>query len=381
MSPIIDVQYRLRELGRIRMGRKGTKGAPQKLKTWRLTSASEVLLQVASERYGGQVKKWDDAPTDGGQFELITESDTLDIVIPPGDAAFSQWMETWSGGGCQKRCDGQRQILRDVPCSCPSDVSERVELAKQGKACKPTTRFNVLLPDIPDVGVWRLETHGWNAALELGAFQNLADVATNQGRMIRARLRIDHRTTKKITNGKAETFKFTVPVVEISHSVGDMLQALGATVDDVAFSLPAPVEGRNLPETRPALPTAAAAWEIKDEQSVEGGDAPTGTGVVSPPSASDGGAPVKGDEPAPATLTEDEERDEKDRLVSLIEQGIELPSVGLAGVIRAAATICTQPGVDAKPPVKAGDIKNLPLIVLQQIATKLSLEEKIGQLV
>lgn len=262
MSPIIDIQYRLRELGRIRMGKKGPKGAPVKLNTWRLTSASEELLQVAAGCYGGEVTPWADSPNDGAHFELITKVDALPIVIPPNDAAFSQWMETWSGGGCQKRCDGQRQVLRDIACSCPSDINERMELAQQGKACKPTTRFNVLLPDIPDIGVWRLESHGYNAAVELAAFDQLADVATQQGRMIRARLRIDHRSVKR----EGKTNKFTVPVVEISHTVGDMLQALGADIDEVAISLPAPVEGRSLPGEPPALPATAPEWDIPADE-------------------------------------------------------------------------------------------------------------------
>ena len=260
MSPILDIQYRLRELGRIRLGAKSEKGAPTKLKHWRLTSASEDLLTKAAELYGGEVREWEGAPNDGKQFELFTEADTLEIVVPPNDTAFSQWMETWSGGGCQKRCDGRQQVLVDRPCSCPKDPEERNELAKQGKACKPTTRFNVLLPDIPDVGVWRMETHGFYAAIELAAFEQIAQLATSQGQMIKARLRIDQRTSKK--NG--QTRRYIVPVVEISHTVGDVLQAMGASVDAVAFSLPAPVEGRSLPGARPELPAQAAPWSPEE---------------------------------------------------------------------------------------------------------------------
>lgn len=283
--PIILEQYRLRELGRIRMGAKGDRGQPTKLKTWRLTSASRELLEAVAETYGGEVQVWKDAPNDGEHFEIVTATDTLNILVPPGDAAFSQWMEMWSGGGCKRRCDGRNQVLRDVPCACPKDPDERRQLASQGKACKETTRFNVMLPDIPDVGVWRLETHGYYAAVELAGFQQLVQVATAQGSMIRARLRIDHRTAKKGGEGdRPQTFRYTVPVVEISHSVADMLQVMGADPTDVMVSLPGPIEHKSLPGARAALPEQAAGWDSGTEGGPTDGTPVAAEGTTASPS-------------------------------------------------------------------------------------------------
>jgi hypothetical protein len=263
VSPIIDIQYRLRELGRIRMGKKGNKGAPVKLKTWRLTSASKELLEAAASEYGGTVEVWKDAPNEGEHFQLTTESDTLEIVIPPNDAAFDQWFELWAGGGCKKRCDGVRQYLADRPCSCPKDPAEREALAKDGKACKYTTRFNVVLPKIPDVGVWRLESHGYYAAVELAGFSQLIELMTKRGQMIAARLRMDHRSVKR--QGQSVR-RFTVPVIEIDRRLEHVLQSLGIDPSETMISLPSPIEPRSLPGDKPLLPPDPEPWAIEDAE-------------------------------------------------------------------------------------------------------------------
>jgi hypothetical protein len=113
MSQIIGVQRRMMELGRIRLGDKADSGAPRKLSKFRLTSASRALLEAAAELYGGTVQDWQGAPDDG-YFELYTDTDTLDIILPPvfsdrdgsPTLPYSQAYELWSGGGCQRRCDG-----------------------------------------------------------------------------------------------------------------------------------------------------------------------------------------------------------------------------------------------------------------------------------
>ena len=57
MARVLDIQRRHMELGRIRMGEKGSKGQPTRLETWRLTSASRDLLESAAKVYGGEVEE------------------------------------------------------------------------------------------------------------------------------------------------------------------------------------------------------------------------------------------------------------------------------------------------------------------------------------
>jgi Recombination directionality factor-like len=90
----------------------------------------------------------------------------VDLVERRGapQARTSQWYQMWSGGGCQRRCDGETEQLTQEPCKCPADPERRNALAKTGGACKPTTRVNVMLPDLPDLGVWKIESRGYDEA-------------------------------------------------------------------------------------------------------------------------------------------------------------------------------------------------------------------------
>src|SRR5262245_18017047 len=127
--PILTLQHRFMELGRLRMGdRKGTNKAPRKLAHWRLTSASRPLLDEAGKLYGGEPQRWLDAPSEGF-FELYTETAVIDIVIPPvfsqadGEPTYpySQWFERWSGGGRERQCDGKTEVTTGKPCLCLAD--------------------------------------------------------------------------------------------------------------------------------------------------------------------------------------------------------------------------------------------------------------------
>lgn len=224
MSPILDVQRRFRELGRIRMGERGAKGQPVRLDTWRLTSGNRGLLDEAAALWGGEVRVWEGAPTEG-QWELTTATAELPIIIPPGRDPVSQWMEQWTRGGCSHRCDGRTNVAGDdpVPCSCDPAAP----------ACKPYTRLSVMLPDLPDVGVWRMETHGWNAAAELPGTVELIRAAAESGRFVEGRLRIEER--KQVRDGK--TSRFIVPVLDLGVRMREL--ASGAPVG--ALNSPAPV--------------------------------------------------------------------------------------------------------------------------------------------
>lgn len=210
MSPIIDIQRRMVEVGRIRMGHQVAAGngtRPAKLEHFRLTSRDLARLEAAADLYGGAAQPWADRE---GEFELFTTTAELPILLLPGQT-LSQWYETWSAGGCQRRCDGERDVISEGPCICDTEKGDR--------ACKPTTRLSVMLPDVPGLGCWRLESHGYYAAVELSATAAMLEQATARGQLLPARIRIDQR--KKIEGGK--TTKYAVPVIDIDVT---MRQAL-----------------------------------------------------------------------------------------------------------------------------------------------------------
>jgi hypothetical protein len=217
--PIIDIQARLRELGRIRMGVQveGTKNGrtfrrPEKLATFRLTSGSQSLIVAAAAAYGGEVSEWTEG--DRHEWQVTIETLALDIIIPPGYPV-SQWFELWRAGGCIRRCDGQVNQITGVPCECPKVPADRMALAAKGEACSYTTRLNVMLPNIPDLGVWRLESHSYYAAVELIGAADILVRASEAGMLVPAKLRIDQRERK--VPGQP-TKRFPVPVIEFTDT-------------------------------------------------------------------------------------------------------------------------------------------------------------------
>ena len=119
---ILDLQKRLVEVGRIRMGatvpferQDGTRGTrPARLDKWRLTSRDLPRLEAAALIYGGTPAPWEGQE---GAYALDTEQDNLRIMLLPGQV-LSQWYELWSGGGCTRRCNGQEEMLSGGPCLC-----------------------------------------------------------------------------------------------------------------------------------------------------------------------------------------------------------------------------------------------------------------------
>lgn len=271
MSPILTMQRRMRELGRIRMGAQeplpGGRSKPVRLETFRLTSANREHLEAAAEAYGGTVRPW--RSPRGPEFELVVEAPFLDVVIPP-DVGVDPWLELWTGGGCVRRCDGVTESLSGQPCMCPADPKARQAAAQQGEACKPTTRLSVCLPALPDLGVWRLESHGYYAAVELSGMAEVLRAAALQGVMLPARLRIERRQVKRPNEPRKD---FTVPVLEIPTRLGSLLPdggplsvpRIGAPA---AAGLPALPAGPALPE-RSALRAAAAVPEEAEFVEVE----------------------------------------------------------------------------------------------------------------
>src|SRR5215831_14352691 len=108
--PIIDIQRRIREAGRVRTGEQVGEGRsrhPRKLERFRMTTHDRDLLERCAQAYGGEVREWVDAPGDGTQYELFTNTSTIAVYVPPAELSFSQWWELWNAGGCIRRCTGK----------------------------------------------------------------------------------------------------------------------------------------------------------------------------------------------------------------------------------------------------------------------------------
>ncbi|NGZ99666.1 hypothetical protein G5V59_02730 [Nocardioides sp. W3-2-3] len=162
IMPIITTQRRMAEHGRIRLGQKVTGVSkagreytrPAKLDRFRFTSASQRQIEEIATTYGGEARAWDN---DGkGEYEVITDATAIPVIVVKG--GFSQWHEHWTRAGLQHRCDGEKDVA-GIFCD-PQDPDHVAAIEK------PTTRLSVMLSEIESLGVWRMETKGWNAAAE-----------------------------------------------------------------------------------------------------------------------------------------------------------------------------------------------------------------------
>ena len=283
MSPIIDIQRALAEVGRIRMGDqvplKGKDGTrPRVLDCWRFTTPDRARADQVAELYGGEVKPWNERE---GFWEIYSTSSELPIALLPGYSV-TQWYELWSGGGCKRRCDGQTEMLSDEPCLCdPED-----------RDCDPHTRLNVLLPEVRGLGHWLLTTSGWNAAKELpGIIDTLRSISV-AGEIVQARIRIDKRTEIK----EGQTRHFNVPVIDVDVSLNDLIRERYIPLDASVARGVSLEEGLRVIEQGPGPTTArgAAAASLgpvtppPDTPAPFAGDRPTGEGgePSEPPSPS-----------------------------------------------------------------------------------------------
>lgn len=111
-------------------------------------------------------------------------------------------------------------MIKDTPCLC----------TPENRTCKLTTRFSAWLPELPSVGVWRLEPHGYYAAVELPLSIEFLRRQAELGHYTPARLAIEFRTAKRNIKGKLTTLHYPVPIIRIEQKLMDVLPMVGRTL-------------------------------------------------------------------------------------------------------------------------------------------------------
>lgn len=210
---ILSLQRQARELGRLRTGYTDTSGRkprPVRSDTWIVSSHAEHYVQAAADAWGGKVEKWQPQGGGAAQWRVVTMQAGLDAILPPGDP-LSQSLELWSAAGVSRRCDGVTEFQSDCPCICRAKFGDEFYEQPVGSVCAETTRLNVFLPEMPDVGVWRMETKSHYAAMEIAGAVDLIKGAVGFEAVIPIRLRIEQRQRK--ANG--ETKKYQVIALEL----------------------------------------------------------------------------------------------------------------------------------------------------------------------
>jgi hypothetical protein len=204
-----NIQARAAEHGRLRTGY--TQGnRPVRSATWVVTSHSEEHVRRAAELWGGEPEQWQPLNSTISQWRVITAAPSIEALITPGDP-LNQYNEMWSKGGCQRRCDGETELLTRQPCLCARQFGEDWHTQPKGRVCSTTSRLNVMLPDLSGMGMWRAETHSFYAAQEWGGMVDMVLAGTNGQGFVPVTLRIEPRQVVR----EGATKKFPVVVVEL----------------------------------------------------------------------------------------------------------------------------------------------------------------------
>jgi hypothetical protein len=250
---VLDIQRRGQQIGRLRMGEqvavikdgKDTgKTRPARRDTWRLTTGSRHMADAAALHYDSEARPWN------GQWEVDTKLSEITVMVPPRDAVISQNYEMWTAGGAARRCNSQFEQISGGPCLCPhaADPDDAEESARQAlrradmarknppQACHLITRVSFMIPDLPGLGVFRLDTSSYYAAVEIGDAAMLMQAARDQGVFLSAILRIDQR--QRVAGG--QTKKYPVPVLEILSTFRQIASGELAAGGMVAQLPPAP---------------------------------------------------------------------------------------------------------------------------------------------
>ncbi|MEV6836807.1 hypothetical protein AB0N17_20245 [Streptomyces sp. NPDC051133] len=249
------------ELGRIRTGysrpnpKPDGKPIPVRSKTFVLTSHSREYVERAAELYGGTVEQWTPQGQNVAQWRVITTASELRAILPAGDP-LSQSYEFWTGGGCSRRCDGVTERISGKPCICLAQYGEDWHERSPKQVCRPTSRVGVFLPDLPDLGVWRLETKSYYAADAMAGGLDIVLQETEGRGLMPVRMWIEQR--KVVRNGETKNF----PVVMLVPAIPKLRHALSGPISTAAALDPSSLDRRAI-EAAPAEPVDYRAEAVK----------------------------------------------------------------------------------------------------------------------
>jgi len=214
MTRLLNRQKQLAEQGRLRLGMvveaRNGKTRPVASDTWIVTSHERLYVETAAQLWGGEVERWQPQGHGVEQWRVQTAAVAIDAILPTGDP-LTQAYEMWSAGGCQRRCDGVTEQFSGSPCICVSQFGEEWYEQPAGQVCTTVTRLKVILPDMPGIGAWRVETGSFYAADEIAGMIEVIRATVGDHALIPIQLRVEQRTSTR----RGQTRQFIVPVVEL----------------------------------------------------------------------------------------------------------------------------------------------------------------------
>lgn len=281
-----EFQARMTVVGKIRLGvfatPEGQRGRPQKIDTFRFTSENEALIRAVADAYGGEVRQWTPQGSKTAEWEVITGTDAVPVYIVNGQD-LDPWYEAWGGGRtCIRRCDGIINKINQELCVCIPADGKPSKLAPKDQ-CKPTTRAQVMLAEIPGLGSWLLESHGENAARGLSVFR---DFIASAPMPVPAMLRLRHESRRQwnFEKKKFDSLDFYVPWFDISKIYAEQIAIGGDALTQALAAAGAPAIGGTPQLAIEARPVSAPAYNPRGPQTLQqfAQDGPAGQNAPAP---------------------------------------------------------------------------------------------------
>jgi hypothetical protein len=168
-------------VGRFRSGRMEGR-TPVALEEWRVTTGDPRVADRVAAMLGGTPEEWETEAEDN--IEVLTDAESVRILVSGPDAIESD-LKLWGmNGSIIHHCDGVAFLNeedRGKPCGCPELLSERKDLAKQGRGPKPDTRISFQLAEAPELGKFEMRSGSWDLVRVLHEYINALEDACDDG--------------------------------------------------------------------------------------------------------------------------------------------------------------------------------------------------------
>nr|PZN59666.1 MAG: hypothetical protein DIU58_17655 [Sphaerobacter thermophilus] len=234
------------------------------------------------------------------QLRIMFPSDDPEVICP------QYYKQYGAGTGLVRMCDGER-------CLCRTESGEMVETeclcdppGGDPNGCKHMMHLIFMLPDVPGIGVWQLDTSSFHSIVNINSGLEMIRALAGRVSMIPLTLRL---RPKEVSPGGRKKTVWVLDLVQEQARLVDVIQAARRPFTEV-LGLPEPVNHEEIPEDH--FPHALPAPSNGQRRPAQP-------------------APADDDESPPAFLADDEEPapepepdPEQQRLIAEIRKGLEI---------------------------------------------------------
>ncbi|MFE0256917.1 hypothetical protein [Streptomyces sp. NPDC059010] len=196
-------------------------GKPVAASSWRVTTRMQHVADALVGYYENSILAG--KAKDGRAAEVVTGCDRVPILLV-GQRAVTLRMMLKGAGEVFHSCDGYRFLdpapQYGEPCGCPSTLGERKSAAATGRGPVPETRIRFRLAELPNIGMFVLNSSSWAFAEEVPQLTHALGTVSEPVRCV---LRYD---MVEFTTRSGVDVSYRRPIVELAgmHFGGESVE-------------------------------------------------------------------------------------------------------------------------------------------------------------